>query len=82
MERRAYLAAAAGLAGTLTAGCVGGGGGGGDDRVAETTEVAMTASQFEPRNIHAPSGATVSWTNDDSTAHTVTSASDNWSFDA
>lgn len=41
----------------------------------------MTGSQFEPRNIHVDAGTTVTWTNDDGYEHTVTSASDNWSFD-
>lgn len=39
------------------------------------------SSQFDPRNIQVDVGATVTWTNEDSFEHTVTSASDNWSKD-
>lgn len=42
----------------------------------------MVGSQFKPRNIQIATGATVTWMNEDSTAHTVTNASDNWSKDA
>lgn len=80
MQRRHLLLAAAGFATPLVAGCTGGGGNGGG-AVEETTEVAMVDSQFVPKNIHVPTGATVTWTNDDSHGHTVTNASDNWSFD-
>ena len=80
MQRRRFLAAAAAaLSAPLVAGCAGGSGGG--SQVAETTEVAMAASQFDPRNIHVEAGATVTWTNEDSVGHTVTNASDNWTFD-
>lgn len=80
MQRRRFLSAAAALATPLVAGCTGGGDGG-DGQVVETTEVAMSGSQFDPRNIHVPTGATVTWTNEDGHGHTVTSASDNWSVD-
>lgn len=90
LSRRGFLRASGVVAAaTAVAGCSGGsGGGGGDttdgggsDAVKETTEVAMTGSQFQPRNIHVDAGATVTWTNEDGYAHTVTAASDNWSFD-
>lgn len=83
MHRRRYLVTAAGIASTLLAGCTSGGDGGdgGGSPVAQTTEVSMVGSQFDPRNIHVSAGATVTWTNDDSAGHTVTNASDNWSFD-
>lgn len=90
MQRRRYLAATGGLAVPL-AGCLGGSdddGSGGDGdtggdgaAVVETTDVSMVASQFDPRNVHVSAGATVTWTNEDGAAHTVTAASDNWSFD-
>lgn len=87
-SRRAVLslAAAGGLA--LAAGCAGSGGpgagegGDGDDGVVETSSVTMTGSQFDPRNVHVDAGATVTWTNADAAAHTVTSASGNWDMDA
>jgi plastocyanin len=41
----------------------------------------MTGNQFQPRNIDVDAGTSVTWTNDDSSEHTVTSASDKWSFD-
>lgn len=91
IRRRAVLGAAAtgGLA--LVAGCTGGnnpggssGNGNGDEEasVEETSSVSMTGQQFDPRNIHVDTGATVTWTNDDSFEHTVTSASDNWNMDS
>jgi plastocyanin len=80
MERRRLLAACGTAATAIVAGCLGGGDGG--NQVVETAEVSMTGSQFDPRNVHVDAGATATWTNDDSVAHTVTSASDNWSFDA
>lgn len=70
-----------GLAGVL-AGCTGDAGSG--DRgasIERTTEVSMENTQFQPRNVSADAGATVTWTNRDDSVHTVTSASDNWSKD-
>ncbi|MFB6359697.1 MAG: plastocyanin/azurin family copper-binding protein [Halobacteriales archaeon] len=81
MRRRQYLAAAAGLVSASIAGCSGGGNGDGGPDVVKTSEVSMTGSQFDPRNIQVTTGATVTWTNEDNTAHTVTAASENWSFD-
>lgn len=52
-----------------------------DPHVASTSDVSLDDSQFDPRNIHVPVGTTVTWTNETSTAHTVTAASENWSFD-
>lgn len=83
MERRRFLTAAASAAVATISGCTGGsdGGGGESASVEETSEVSLTGSQFQPRNIHVDAGTTVTWTNDDSFDHTVTSASDNWSKD-
>lgn len=61
------------------AGCTSGSTGGGT--VEETSEVAMVDQQFQPRNVHVDAGTTVTWSNEDDTTHTVTSASDNWEFD-
>lgn len=65
----------------LVAGCAGGGSSGGSV-IEETSSVSMTGSQFAPRNIHVDAGTEVTWTNDDSFEHTVTSASDNWNKDS
>lgn len=84
MQRRDVLTAAIALATPAVAGCTGGGDGSDGDgggEVVRTSEVSMVGSQFDPRNIHVSTGATVTWTNDDSAGHTVTNASDNWSFD-
>ena len=82
MHRRRYLAAAAGLLAPLLAGCTDGGSSdGGRAEVVETTDVSMVDSQFDPQNIRVAEGGTVTWTNEDGTTHTVTNASDNWSFD-
>lgn len=67
------------------AGCAGssaGGAGADSAAVKQTSQVAMRDSQYSPRNIHVSTGTTVTWTNEDSFEHTVTSASDNWSMDA
>lgn len=85
MNRRTFLTTTGSIASTTVAGCAGGGDGGsasGGSEIVETADVAMVGSQFDPRNIHVPAGATVRWTNENSAAHTVTNASDNWSFDA
>lgn len=84
-HRRAFLRSAVAGGLVLVAGCAGSGG---DEPAAEsaaveeTTSVSMTSSQFEPRNVHVESGATLTWQNDASTDHTVTSASENWAHDA
>lgn len=59
-----------------------GGSDGSSGAVVETTSVTMVDTQFDPRNVHVDPGATVTWTNEDSASHTVTSASDNWSKDS
>lgn len=81
MYRRRFLEAATVTGAATIAGCAGGSGGGGGGDVKETSKVSMTGSQFQPRNISVDTGTTVTWTNDDSFKHTVTSASDNWSVD-
>jgi plastocyanin len=82
IRRRTFLGGVAtgGLA--LVAGCTGGSNSGGSATVEETSSVSMTGSQFDPRNISVDAGTTVTWTNDDSFEHTVTSASDNWNKDS
>lgn len=82
LKRRAVLNGLATGAVVLLAGCSGGSQPGGSASVEETSSVSMTGSQFAPRNVHVATGTEVTWTNDDSTEHTVTSASDNWSKDA
>ncbi|MFB6304485.1 MAG: cupredoxin domain-containing protein [Haloferacaceae archaeon] len=47
----------------------------------ETSSVSMVDEQFDPRNVRVDAGTTVTWTNEDPTAHTVTSASDDWNVD-
>lgn len=87
MHRRTFLVGAA-AASAAVAGCTGNPTDGGtngattEDPVVDTKSVAMTASQFEPRNIAVDVGVNVTWTNEDDYPHTVTSASDNWSKDA
>lgn len=75
LDRRTVLRmTSAGFVGLLS-GCSGG------SNVKQTTDVTMVDTQFDPRNIHVDPGATVTWENEDSEAHTVSSASDNWSKD-
>ncbi|MFB6308452.1 MAG: plastocyanin/azurin family copper-binding protein [Haloarculaceae archaeon] len=74
--------ALAGCSGIGTTGNDEGSGSNSDSLVKNTAEVSMTGSEFKPRNIHVDAGTTVTWTNEDSFEHTVTSASDNWQFDA
>lgn len=89
MNRRPFLRTTSAIAIGLIAGCTGGGngdggGGGGDgdgSAAQETADIAMVDSQFDPRNARVEVGATVTWTNEDSTSHTVSSASDNWDLD-
>ncbi|MEF8785087.1 MAG: cupredoxin domain-containing protein [Haloarculaceae archaeon] len=76
--RRTLIGAvSAGLA-IGVAGCNSNGDSGSNVSIEQTTSVTMTENQFDPRNIHVDTGATVTWTNEDSSAHTVTSGSDNW----
>ncbi len=95
LSRRRFVETGALVAlGTVLAGCQGGDGNGGDgdsgdggdgdsgDGSSDPVEtVEMVGSQFEPRNLEVDAGTTVTWVNQDSAAHTVTDASDNWSFD-
>lgn len=75
VTRRTFLYGT--VAGSLIlTGCTSGGA-----NVEETSQVSMTGSQFQPPNIHVDVGTTVTWTNDDGYEHTVSSASENWSFD-
>lgn len=87
--RRAVLRTAATAAGVALAGC--GDGGDGEDgtptatatpRVdGPTVTVRLFQSQFSPRTLSIETDTTVRWENTDSYAHTITAASDNWSFD-
>lgn len=79
ISRRQLLAASATAVVTAVSGCAGPTDGQGAGQ--ETSDVSMADSQFQPRNIHVDTGTTVTWTNEGSRAHTVTSASDNWSQD-
>jgi plastocyanin len=85
VTRRTVLStAASGF--VLIAGCTNGdsGGdnaGGNEPSVEETTSVTLSSNQFEPRNIKVDAETEVTWSNDDSTAHTVTNAADNWNKD-
>jgi plastocyanin len=45
----------------------------GEDGAVETTNVIMEDIQFKPATIQISVGDTVTWTNEDSTEHTVTS---------
>lgn len=77
-RRQVLESAGLGLSGLL-AGCAGGSGSG--PTVEQTTDVAMVDTQFDPRNVAVDAGATVTWTNEDGSDHTVTAASDNWNMD-
>lgn len=81
MKRRTFLTTAAAIGIGTISGCSGGGGGSGGSNVEETADIAMVDSQFDPRNARVDAGATVTWTNEDTAGHTVTSASDNWELD-
>ncbi len=86
-QRREFLRTAIAGSVVLIAGCAGTNedepeSGSGGSLAEETTTVSMTSSQFEPRNIHVETGATVTWQNGASADHTVTSASANWEQDA
>lgn len=82
LTRRTFLGTTGTSVAFGLAGCSGGSGDGGGTDIPETTTIAMVDTQFDPRNTHVDTGATVTWENEDDTAHTVTSASDNWSKDA
>ena len=79
-HRRRFLTVFAATTVTAVPGCTGSTGRG-SASVEETSEVTMTESQFQPRNVHVDAGTTVMWTNEDSGEHTVTSTSDNWRVD-
>jgi len=85
------LAGCQGSSGGDTEGGDGGSGGGGTTQTTGMDDgaggsdgevtVDMVGSQFDPRNLEIDVGTRVVWTNEDSSGHTVSSASDNWSFD-
>ncbi|MDQ6875427.1 MAG: cupredoxin family copper-binding protein [Actinomycetota bacterium] len=83
-SRGLRLAAAIAVAGLALTGCSGGGVGGGSSKgksAAKTTNrVQIKNFKFVPENIAVKAGTVVTWTNSDSTDHTVT-ASDK-SFDS
>lgn len=82
LTRRTFLGTTGTSVAFGLAGCSDGSGDGDDTGIPETTTIAMVDTQFDPRNTHVDTGTTVTWENEDDTAHTVTSASDNWSKDA
>lgn len=88
MYRRKFLVTTATVSIGIFTGCLGGDGEQNNNRdqdsqtsIQKTSNVSMVNSQFSPRNIQIDVGDTVTWTNNDSTAHTVTSGSDNWEKD-
>lgn len=52
----------------------GSGGGGATTVTGNTAEVMMQGSKFNPADLVVDRGATVTWSNDDSTTHTVTAS--------
>ena len=56
----------------LVAGC-GGGGGDGGDAPAAASAVTVKTFMFQPDPIEVDAGSTVTWTNEDTAVHTVTS---------
>ena len=44
--------------------------------VTETTEVAIDDFRFAPETVTVPVGSTITWSNEDATAHTVTAGSE------
>jgi plastocyanin len=66
MDRRAYLATAAGTGLGLVAGCLGLGSSSGD------YDVGMTSAAYDPPQVTVSAGDTVVWKNTSSRAHTVT----------
>lgn len=83
--RRAVLRAAATGVGLALAGCGDDGGPGStptpDPTPTETVTVRMFDSSFTPDELSIEPRTRVVWENRDGYAHTVTAASDNWSFD-
>jgi plastocyanin len=59
------------MTGSNTSGIIGGSTGG-NSQPPTTTSVAMSGLQFTPSAILVSKGATVTWTNQDNTAHNVT----------
>jgi plastocyanin len=76
--RRALLGSVGTALATGLAGCTGGG----TDTPGDSLTVMMVNTQFDPRNARVAAGGTVTWTNEDDSPHTVTSASENWQKDA
>lgn len=79
--RRSLIGAVSAGLTTGLAGCNSNGDNGSNRTIEQTTSVTITDNQFDPRNIHVDAGATVTWTNEGESGHTVTSGSDNWSKD-
>ncbi|MFB6183026.1 MAG: plastocyanin/azurin family copper-binding protein [Haloarculaceae archaeon] len=75
MDRRSFLATAAGSSLPLVAGCLGRG-----KRTTTTTtgpfDVGMSSRRFHPAEVTVTSGTTVVWKNTSSHAHTVTAYQD------
>lgn len=68
----AFLAACGGGSDSTGPGTTGGGGGGGGPTPVATNAVDISGFAFGPASIKVASGATVTWTNSDRTAHNVT----------
>jgi len=88
LTRRALLGSGGAALAAGLAGCTSGDGDGGADTTDESpgttpggATVTMVASRFDPRTLAVETGATVTWVNEDGSAHTVTAASENWALD-
>jgi plastocyanin len=82
--RRSVVQGVAVGAAALLAGCAGGGDGTEDEPTptpGSELSVTVTDNRFDPLNAEVEQGGTVTWVNEGERAHTVTSASDNWSKD-
>lgn len=94
MDRRTFVRMTAGVGLGALAGCSSGGGesnpngettdGGG---MAETTNISMVDTSFDPVRTAVAKGATITWQNEDSydhdvTARTITDAGTEWSFES
>lgn len=91
MDRRTYLRTMAVVGTGTIAGCSGGdtseNGGGTNDGVAETSDISMVDTSFDPAMTAVAVDTTVTWTNEDGFAHdvvaaTLTDAGEEWSFES
>lgn len=90
MDRRTFVGTGGLAISIALAGCTGTLRGGGDSDGSDDDgprTVTMSGSEFQPRILRIPTGTQVRWTNDDTSAHTVSSATltgsgSDWSFDS